>query len=244
MALKRAGAFLLPAIALLAQKPSTDTGQQLYQTHCFVCHGDDGQQVPGVNFRAGVRRASSDEELSRLILNGIPGTGMPATNLTEPQRKMLAAYLRSLSSTAGTKGNGDVALGRTIFEGKGGCTACHRVGAKGSRLGPDLSEIGALRQAEYLERSLLDPNETIAPQNRFVRVVLRDGTTVTGRRLNEDTHSVQLIDDKERLLSISKAEVREYSLLKTSAMPSYQGKLSTEEIAGLVSYLASLKGSQ
>ena len=77
-----------------------------------------------------------------------------------------------------------------------------------------------------------------------MRVVLRDGTTITGRRLNEDTHSVQLIDDKERLLSISKAEVREYSLLKTSAMPSYQGKLSTEEIAGLVSYLVSLKGSQ
>ena len=73
---------------------------------------------------------------------------------------------------------------------------------------------------------------------------MRDGAVITGRRLNEDTHTIQLIDDHERLLSILKSDVREYALLKTSPMPSYRDKLSAKEIAALVAYLANLKGSQ
>jgi len=53
-----------------------------------------------------------------------------------------------------------------------------------------------------------------------------------------------VIDAKERLVSVSRADVREYTLLQTSPMPSYQGKLSTPEIADLVAYLLSLKGVQ
>jgi Cytochrome c len=77
-----------------------------------------------------------------------------------------------------------------------------------------------------------------------VRVVTKQGVTITGRRLNEDTHTIQLIDQKERMISISKSDLSEYSLLKTTPMPSYQGKLSTQEVADVVSYLLTLKGSQ
>lgn len=204
-----------------------------------------GDTVPGVNFRVGIRRASTDEEVARIISGGIPGTGMPPTNLTEPQRRALVAYLRSMNaSTGGGKAPGDAARGMAIFSGKGGCIGCHRAAGKGSYFGPDLSDIGANRKADYLERSILEPNETIAPQNRLVRIVTKQGATITGRRLNEDTHTIQLVDQKDKLLSISKSDVREYALLKTSPMPSYQGKLSAQEVADVVSYLLSLKGSQ
>jgi hypothetical protein len=80
------------------------------------------------------------------------------------------------------------------------------------------------------------------PINRPVRLVTRDGKTINGRRLNEDTFTVQLIDDQERLLSLSKADFREYTILKTSTMPSYKDTLNTQEMADLLAYLVSLKG--
>jgi putative heme-binding domain-containing protein len=246
MVQRSAGAMALLFFTIRLSAQSVDAGQQLYRTHCFVCHGQEGESIPGVSFRSGqFRRASNDEELSRIVLNGIPGTGMPPTNLNVDERRSLVAYLRSMHDTAaGAKGVGDAGRGTAIFSGKGGCLNCHRTGSKGSRLGPDLSEIGSLRNGAYLEKSLVDPNETIAPQNRFVHAVTKDGVVINGRRLNEDTHSIQLIDEKERLVSLSKADLREFTLVKTSPMPSYKDKLSSQEITDLVSYLLSLKGSQ
>ena len=112
----------------------------------------------------------------------------------------------------------------------------------GSHLGPDLSEIGRSRPAGALQQSLVDPASRMMPINRPVRIVTKDGKTINGRRLNEDTFTVQLIDDQERLLSLSKADFREYTILKTSTMPSYKDKLNTQEMADLLAYLVSLKG--
>jgi cytochrome c oxidase cbb3-type subunit III len=137
---------------------------------------------------------------------------------------------------------GDAAAGKAVFEGKGACLGCHRVKGNGSRLGPELTDIGALRRTVELERSILDPDAEILPQNRFFRVVANDGTTTTGRLLNQDTFTVQLFDEKERLLSFSKSNLKDYAFIDKSPMPSYQGKLSPKELADLVSYLASLKG--
>jgi putative heme-binding domain-containing protein len=240
------GALALALFLPLLPAQSVDAGIQLYRTHCYPCHGQEGESVPGVSFRSGqYRRASNDEELSRIILNGIPGTGMPPTNLNTDERRNLVAYLRWMHATGATaKGSGDVARGMEVVQGKGGCLKCHRIGTNGSRLGPDLSDIGALRNATYLEKSLTDPNDTIAPANRFMRVTLNDGTSVTGRRLNEDSHTVQLIDEKERLVSLEKSALKSVTLLKTSPMPSYRDKLSAQELNDVVSYLLSLKGSQ
>ena len=70
----------------------------------------------------------------------------------------------------------------------------------------------------------------------------RDGATITGRVLNEDTFSLQLIDTKEKLVSLQKADLSKLEFLKNSAMPSYRDKLSGDELSELVGYLVSLKG--
>ena len=46
------------------------------------------------------------------------------------------------------------------------------------------------------------------PINRPVRAVTQDGRTIRGRRLNEDTYTVQLIDEQERLVSLVKADLQ------------------------------------
>ena len=135
---------------------------------------------------------------------------------------------------------GDAANGKAIFEGKGQCTNCHRIKGNGSRFGPDLSEIGA-RRPDQLQASILDPDAEILPVNRIYRVVDKSGTVIIGRLLNLDTFTVQIIDQKERLLSFEKANLREYGFVDKSPMPSYKDKLTDQEVADLVNYLYSLK---
>jgi putative heme-binding domain-containing protein len=218
-----------------------ENGSRLYRSNCFACHGPEGNSIPGVDFRRGqFKRASTDDDLLRVIANGVPGTAMPPAAINDSARLALVAYLRSMHESA--SGSGDAAHGRTLLEGKGGCLACHRVNGKGSRLGPDLSEAGAIRTAEYLKRKIVSPADSIMPEHRLVRVVARDGTVVSGRRLNEDTHTIQLMDRDEHLRSFSKSDLREVTLLTTTTMPAYGDKLSASELADIVSYLLTLKG--
>jgi putative heme-binding domain-containing protein len=129
-----------------------------------------------------------------------------------------------------------------FFEGKGGCATCHRVNGQGPRVAPDLSDIGAVRSPSALQRSLVEPTKGMLPINRPVRAVTRDGRTIRGRRLNEDTFTVQLIDEQERLVSLAKADLREYELGTTSPMPPATKRLATAEVADVVAYLLTLTG--
>ena len=137
---------------------------------------------------------------------------------------------------------GNPSAGAAIVTGKGQCLTCHRVRGTGSRLGPDLTDVGASRSPDQLHASLLDPDAEILPENRRYRVVTRDGATITGRILNHDTFQVLMMDAKEQLRSFDKSQLREHDFVKESAMPSYRGKLTPQELADVVAYLITLKG--
>ena len=170
-----------------------------------------------------------------------PNTAMPPNNFSEAQASAIVQYLRARASRAAASA-GNAANGRALFTGKGTCTTCHRVNGSGARTGPDLSDVGRLRNSTDIERAMLEPDFAVLPSNRFVRIVTRDGTTITGRMLNQDMFTVQLIDSKEQLRSLMRADLKEFTFLEKSPMPSYRGKLSASEIADLVSYLVSLQG--
>jgi putative heme-binding domain-containing protein len=219
-------------------------GGRLYDAQCTTCHGANGDGVGGVDLRSGkFRNGATDQDLVRAITNGIPGTGMQAFKLDSAEITGIIAFLRNMNAfDRGSVKTGDVSRGRMTFEGKAGCTRCHRVGGAGSRVAPDLSDIGATRSAGSLLRSVTDPTSQMMPINRPVRAVTKDGKVVNGRRLNEDTYTVQLIDEQEKLISLTKADLREYTILTASPMPSYKNQLSEAELADVVAYLLSLKG--
>jgi putative heme-binding domain-containing protein len=220
-------------------------GARLYAQHCSNCHGSSGDGVANVDLRSGkFRTAQNDLQLRTVITNGFPNTGMPAfRSLDASALTGLVAYIRNMNTfDAGSMKAGDAARGRAIFEGKGACLSCHRVNGKGSRKAPDLSDIGVLRSAGSLERSLRDPSSQMFPINRPVRAVTRDGKVINGRRLNEDTYTVQLSDEEGRLHSLVKSDLREYTISTRSTMPSYEKELTREELADVVAYLLSLKG--
>src|SRR5690606_3623785 len=98
----------------------------------------------------------------------------------------------------------------------------------GPRVAPDLSDIGAARTPLALQRALLEPTAVMLPINRPVRITMKDGRTITGRRLNEDTFTVQVIDAQERLLSLEKKDIKAMDVQTTSPMPSFNGRLTPE----------------
>lgn len=218
-------------------------GIGVYRSECEMCHGESGADVAGVALRSGpFRRASSDRELRALITNGIPDTAMPAFQFAPPEMTGIIAYLRNMNYESDVVTIGDVGRGRAIFAGKGDCYRCHRIGDRGRRVAPDLTAIGRMQTPSALRQSLLDPTGTMQPINRPVEIVTADGERVMGRRINEDTYTVQIIDSEERLRSFDKADLREYSVLTESPMPSSEGTLSGDELADLLAYLVSLKG--
>jgi len=239
--------LLLCASSAFAQQrflpAEIEAGRDLYFANCTGCHGPEGNGVAGIDFSQGkFRRGATDDELIGIIMRGIPGTPMPPSGLPDNRVSTIVAYLRSMNAGAGDLGGGDAARGRGLVEGKGGCLSCHTIGVNGLHAGPSLSDIGAVRRSAELMRSLVDPSAEVRPENRTVRVTTKDGRTVTGRFLNQDTFSVQLIDATDKMLSIDKSTVRETAILTTSPMPSFKDKLNAQELSDVVSYLSSLKG--
>ncbi len=222
--------------------PPQPNGEQLYKQNCIECHGPEGDEVPDVDLGRGrFRRATTDPELVGIVLRGIPNTAMPPSNFSEAQASAIVQFLRAKASRAAA-GAGNAANGRALFAGKGNCTSCHRVQGAGARTGPDLSDVGRMRHSTDIERAIVEPDFLVVPSNRYIRLVTRDGTTITGRMLNQDIFTVQLIDSKEQLRSLARADLKEFTFIEKSPMPSYRGKLTAQEISDLVSYLVSLQG--
>jgi putative heme-binding domain-containing protein len=241
-------ALFASALGLRAQHSFTpidvEDGGRLYRANCSICHGAQGDGIAGIDLGHGkFRRAKDDDDIAAIIRTGIAGTAMPPNNFSDFQSLTIVAYLHSIAAAiAGSTSGGDPVSGKAIYDGKGGCASCHRIRGAGSRTGPDLSDIGNLRLAGELERSITDPDAEILAQNRTFRAVTKEGATITGTLLNEDKYAVQLLDSTGRLVSLRRANLKESGVLEKSPMPSYKDKLSQSELADLVSYLVTLKG--
>ncbi len=228
------------------EQADIEFGASLYNANCTRCHGEAGDEVAGTDLASGqYARAESDQELMRLIRTGIQGTAMPPNDFNQSELTGIVSYLRSMRDFDLSEVRlGDEARGAQLFNGKGACATCHRVRGQGPRTAPDLTNIGSIRTAATLQAALLDPSGTMIPANRPVRAVLGDGTVVNGRRLNEDTYSIQLIDQDERLRSLEKASLRELTALTDSPMPPASDALDEQEVADVLAYLMTLQGLQ
>jgi len=221
-----------------------EAGSRVYTSECALCHGPNGDGVDGIDLRRGIfRGARSDDDLRRVITTGVGGSRMPAFDELRPEElNGVVAYIRAGFDPTGVAVRvGDAVRGQAIFEGAGRCTNCHRVnGVGGRRFAPDLSDVGAVRTPAALQRTILDPTSALLPINRPVRIVTRDGETIRARRLNEDTHTVQVVDSQERLRSFVKAELAEYEVRTTASMPT--PNLTPEQVADVIGYLLTLRG--
>jgi len=248
------GLWLAACSSVLAQEHSyapsdIENGRGLYQANCLGCHGNDGDQVEGVRLSSGrFRRASSDEDLIRLIREGIPSTLMiPKDNLSYGDTRAIVAFLRALPTGGALVAEdrdvaiGDAARGEALFfSNQTQCSSCHGINGGGNLLSPDLANIGAMRTPGSLEDAVLDPMREVRAGQRFYQVTDQSGNRTEGLLLNQDTHSVQLLNGEESLAAFQKSELESHGFI-ASPMPSYLDVLSPDEVADLVAYMISLK---
>ncbi len=219
-----------------------EAGSQVYAQQCALCHGPQGDLVDGIDLSLGqFRTAQSDGDLQQVISSGAAEGRMPAFNLRPEELNGVIAFIRAGFDPEGVAVRiGDPVRGKALFEGAGQCADCHRVRGVGPRTAPDLSDIGAIRTPASLQRNILDPATALLPINRPVRLVTRNEETIVGRRLNEDTYTVQIIDSQERLRSLKKSDLVSYEI---SNEPSKQPTtLSSDEVADVIGYLLTLRG--
>jgi cytochrome c oxidase cbb3-type subunit 3 len=238
----------IPVVLWLLAAPlcaQTDlaVGRKIFESQCALCHGQSGTggRGPGLN-RPVLSHAPDAESLRRVISNGIDPEMPGAWQLHPHEVEKVAAYVRSLGTVPQEQIPGDGVRGEALYRSKG-CAGCHMIRGVGEGLGPELSDIGARRNAAYLRQTLLNPAGSLPEDFLVVEAVTESGETVRGLRVNEDTFTIQLKSSEGRFYSFRKSALKELHKRKDQTpMPSFQQSLTSGELDDLVAYLAGLRG--
>jgi hypothetical protein len=183
-------------------------------------------------------RAALAEELAAL---NRPANTVPAPAVA---RRFVRAWSMNdfADGLANPKTGRDAARGKRLFT-ETGCAQCHRVGAEGGVVGPDLTAVGARFDARALLESIIEPSKVVAETYRNVAITTKGGLIHEGRIVGEDEKSVVLAanpidsDDRRR---IAKVQIAAQRVSEISSMP--EGLLNTlehDEVLDLLAWLAS-----
>ncbi|MEZ5403684.1 MAG: c-type cytochrome [Bryobacteraceae bacterium] len=240
-------AAALAAMAQTAHDPVPDLalGRRIFDSQCAVCHGQNGTggRGPALN-RPSLAKAPDPPSLQKIIADGLPPEMPGAWQLSVREVASVAAHVLELGKVAEEKLPGDAARGRVLFRARG-CAGCHMVAGEGTPRGPELTAIGAKRNAAHLRESLTKPEAHLPDGYLLVEAVTAQGRTVNGTRAAEDPFTIQIQDVGGRFQSFRKADLKQLRR-KTgeSGMPSFASSLAAPELDDLVAYLASLRGAK
>src|SRR5262249_34045016 len=115
-----------------------------------------------------------------------------------------------------------------------------------------LTYVGSARPRAYLVESIREPNRQLTENYSMggpaalnydvVIAVTRDGKTIVGVPMNEDTYTVQIMDTKEGIHSLEKKSLKSLRHENRSIMPAYgPDLLADSDLKDLVAYLQSLR---
>ena len=219
------------------------TGAEYYRLRCAECHGDYGENGRAPSLAAGVfYHGGTDDDLLNTIQNGIRGTEMSGFGGSRERLRQVVAFIRTLNQGAKpAEVTGDPVRGALLFRDRGYCLSCHRVGAEGGFTGPDLSSIVSRRSLEHLKRSIIEPNAEGRRRYWVVTVTETGSASSMGFVLNEDRHSLQMLELEGRLRSFDKEILESIDRSKGSLMLSYDGVFDETELDDLLAYLVSLR---
>ncbi len=93
---------------------------------------------------------------------------------------------------------------------------------------------------DQIRTVIVSPHPTLDPSNNLIQLTTADGKTIVGRILSRDDHDVRVIEASGEIVTYSKPELRQFTIIDTKPMPSYERKITGEDLDGLVRYLGSL----
>lgn len=140
--------------------------------------------------------------------------------------------------------SGDAERGRKLFFEVSGvqCRNCHRIGGRGTEVGPDLDEIGKKYNRAQLLETILDPSKQIEPKYLVHLVETKQGRVHTGLVVTRDGTKVVLKDANNKLTELPAADVELIVPQQKSLMPDLLLRdLTAEQVADLTEFLRTLK---
>ena len=140
------------------------------------------------------------------------------------------------------QGDADASQGAAVFEKH--CAACHKIGQRGTKIGPNLDGIG-IRGADRLLEDILDPNRNVDQAFRTTQVVTADGRSLAGLALREEGKILVLADAQGKEMRVPLDEIDERAESQLSVMPANVPDLMSErEFVDLVAYLLEQRAEQ
>jgi quinoprotein glucose dehydrogenase len=142
-----------------------------------------------------------------------------------------------------SRDGGNVAAGEQLFRThvQAQCVRCHRIGRRGSEIGPPLTTIAQTRDADYLLRSILEPSADIDAKYRSQLILLESDEVLKGVVQSQNDEETVIADSEGKLNEVPTDEIVNMSEQKVSLMPEMTDVLSPREVRDLVAYLRSLK---
>ncbi len=223
-----------------ALQPETiSAGKIQFGESCAVCHGANAEGGRGPNLTEADRlRHMTDDQLFNTIRHGIPGSAMPAFPLPDKTIRQISAFVRSLSTPAFLVPiAGDANAGRQIYE-KEKCASCHMIVGHGGFLGPDLTDIAALRTVKQLRESIVSPKAMLTDGFAGVSVTLKNGERISGIAKNYSNYALDILDERGKLHLLRRSEVQDIQFATKPLMPdTYAHTLSADELQNLLAFL-------
>jgi putative membrane-bound dehydrogenase-like protein len=138
---------------------------------------------------------------------------------------------------------GDTERGRAVFFGtKATCATCHTVRDEGGHVGPNLSQIGAVRGRRDLLEAIVYPSASFARTFEPYVVKMKDGAVEAGVISRETADAVYLTTGPRSEKRFERAKIKEFRRSDVSVMPQgLDAQLTGQELADLIAYLGSLK---
>lgn len=155
---------------------------------------------------------------------------------TRPQGSTLGDYIETLEGGSIEAGE---AIANTHLAAQ--CARCHKFeDGRGSEIGPNLKDIGAKRDKEYILRSLVEPGADIAEGFGMTTVSLKNGESITAQLGKETESGIELVDLEGNRQMISNTDI-ESRTEPMSSMPPMGLILNKRELRDVMAYLSSLK---
>ncbi len=137
---------------------------------------------------------------------------------------------------------GDPVSGKVVFDKKGTCIKCHKIGEAGKEIGPSLTEIGSKLSKEAMFVSILDPSAGVSHNYETYGIVLGSGNVLSGILVSRSDEEVVIRNAEGIDRVVAVAEIDEIIKTDVSLMPADLHKVMTvQELVNVVAYLIQLK---
>ncbi|MEZ6130847.1 MAG: HEAT repeat domain-containing protein [Planctomycetaceae bacterium] len=221
--LRHSGPFELAALLPAFASNSDQFGQQ-FLTAMETSPGFQGIRVDQLQAVL-TKYPASTQDAGRKLLTRLNAS-------VEQQTAHLESLLADLKP-------GDARRGHEIFNSKvAKCITCHARGYNGGRLGPDLTNIGKVRNTRDLLEAIIYPSASLVRGYEPVTVVRTSGLTESGIIRSEDRDNIVLAIDADKVRNIPRSEIEEIQPASVSLMPQGMDKvLTTQDLADLIAFL-------